>query len=199
MRRYAVIVVLILCLCAVVMYFREVVKENLRLERNQVALLSDSLSHYRTKNGELVSSVEQLEFTIKELKTHRSKLVDELKNMRIRLKDVQSVSTTALENKVEVFLPIRDTIYIDTGRVIQAKAFQWSDAWTSIQGVIQDDIIRVNYHSRDTLFQVVRVIPKRFLFFRWGIKEIRQDVKVSNHNATILFSERIKIYKSDYK
>ena len=61
MRRYAVIVVLILGLCAVIMYFREVVKENIRLERNQVALLSDSLSHYKTKTGELVSSVEQLE------------------------------------------------------------------------------------------------------------------------------------------
>ena len=69
MRRYAVIVVLIICLCAVVMYFSEVVKENLRLERNQVALLSDSLSHYKTKTGELVSSVEQLEMTIGESKS----------------------------------------------------------------------------------------------------------------------------------
>lgn len=195
MKRYAVIGVLILCLCAVAMYFREVVKENLRLERNQVALLSDSLSHYRTKNGNLVSSVEQLEFTIKELKTHRSKLVDELRSMRIRLKDVQSISTTALENKVEVFLPIRDTIYIDTGRVIQAKAFQWSDAWTSIQGVIQDDSVKLKYQSKDTLFQVVRVVPKRFLFFRWGIKEIRQDVKVSNPNVNVKFNDFIIISK----
>ena len=199
MRRYAVIGVMILCLCAVVMYFREVIKENLRLERNQVALLSDSLSHYRTKNGALVSSVEQLEMTIGELKSHRSELVSQLRSMKIKLRDVQSLSTTAIENRVEVFVPIRDTIYIDTGRVIQAKAFHWSDAWTSINGLIHDDSIRVKYHSRDTLLQVVRVIPKKFLFFRWGVKEIRQDVKVSNHNATILFSERIKIYKSDYK
>lgn len=195
MRRYAVIVMLILCLCAVVMYFREVVKENLRLEKNQVALLSDSLSHYRTKTGELVSSVEQLEMTVGELKRHRSELVGQLKSMKIRLRDVQSLSTTALENRVEVFVPIRDTIYVDTGMVVKAQSFHWSDAWTSIQGVIQNDSVRVKYQSRDTLLQVVRVVPKRFLFFRWGVKEIRQDVKVSNPNTIVTFSEFIDIAK----
>lgn len=195
MRRYAVIVMLILCLCAVIMYFREVVKENLRLERNQVALLSDSLSHYRTKTGELVSSVEQLEMTIGELKRHRSELVSQLKSMKIRLRDVQSLSTTAIENRVEVFVPIRDTIYIDTGKVVKAQSFHWSDAWTSIQGVIQNDSVRVKYQSRDTLLQVVRVVPKRFLFFRWGVKEMRQDVKMSNPNVGITYSEYLKITK----
>jgi len=193
MRRYAVIVVLILCLFAVVMYFREVVKENIRLERNQVALLSDSLSHYRTKTGELVSSVEQLEMTIGELKRHRSELVGQLKSMKIRLRDVKSLSTTAIENRVEVFVPIRDTVYVDTGKVVKAQSFHWSDTWTSIQGIIQNDSVRVKYQSRDTLLQVVRVIPKRFLFFRWGVKEIRQDVKVSNPNTVVTYSEFIKI------
>ncbi|NCB03688.1 MAG: hypothetical protein EOM67_16270 [Spirochaetia bacterium] len=195
MRRYAVIVLLILCLCAVIMYFREVVKENLRLERNQVALLSDSLSHYRTKTGELVSSVEQLEMTIGELRRHRSELVSQLKSMKIRLRDVQSLSTTALESRVEVFVPIRDTIFIDTGKVVKAQSFHWSDAWTSIQGVIHNDSVKLKYQSRDTLLQVVRVVPKRFLFFRWGVKEIRQDVKVSNPNTVVTFSEFIKITK----
>ncbi len=197
MRRYAVIVVLILCLCAVVMYFREVVKENLRLERNQVALLSDSLSHYKTKTGELVSSVEQLEMTIGELKRHRSELVSQLKSMKIRLRDVQSLSTTALESRVEVFVPIRDTIFIDTGKVVKAQAFNWSDAWTSIQGVIQNDSVKVKYQSRDTLLQVVRVVPKRFLFFRWGVREIRQDVKIFNPNSKIIFNENI-IFKKQF-
>lgn len=100
---------------------------------------SDSLSHYRTKTGELVSSVEQLEMTIGELKRHRSELVSQLKSMKIRLRDVQSLSTTAIENRVEVFVPIRDTIFIDTGKVVKAQSFHWSDAWTSIQGVIQND------------------------------------------------------------
>ncbi len=192
MRRYAVIVVLILCLCAVIMYFREVVKENLRLERNQVALLSDSLSHYKTRTGELVSSVEQLEMTIGELKRHRSELVGQLKSMKIRLRDVKSLSTTAIENRVEVFVPIRDTVYVDTGKVVKAQSFHWSDTWTSIQGIIQNDSVRVKYQSRDTLLQVVRVVPKRFLFFRWGVKEIRQDVKVSNPNTSVVYNEGIK-------
>lgn len=195
MRRYIVIGVLIICLCAGILYFKEVVKENLRLERNQVALLSDSLSHYRTKTGELVSSVEQLEMTINELKKHRSQLVSQLKNMKIRLRDVQSLSTTSLENKVEVFVPIRDTIYIDTGKVENAQTFNWSDAWTSVQGVIQNDSVKVKYQSRDTLIQVVRIVPKRFLVFKWGVKEIRQDVKVSNPNTSVVYIEGIKISK----
>lgn len=195
MRKYEVIGVLILCLCLVVLYFRELVKDNLRLERNQVALLSDSLTYYRTKNGELVSSIEQLEFTIKELKTHRSKLVEELRSMKIKLKDVQSLSTTALENRVEVFVPIRDTIFIDTGKVVKAQSFHWSDAWTSIDGLIHVDSVSIKYQSRDTLIQVVRVVPKRFLFIRWGIKNINQDIKMSNPNTVVNYSEFLKIKK----
>jgi hypothetical protein len=76
-----------------------------------------------------------------------------------------------------------------------AQSFHWSDAWTSIQGVIQNDSVKVKYQSRDTLLQVVRVVPKRFLFFRWGVKEIRQDVKVSNPNVGITYSEYLKITK----
>lgn len=57
--------------------------------------------------------------------------------------------------------------------------------------------MRVKYHSRDTLLQVVRVVPKRFLFFRWGVKEIRQDVKVLNPNTDVTFSEFIEITKND--
>ncbi|MDX9782818.1 MAG: hypothetical protein RBT35_07560, partial [Bacteroidales bacterium] len=86
--------------------------------------------------------------------------------------------------------------YIDTGKVVMAQSFHWSDAWTSIQGVIQNDSVKVKYQSRDTLLQVVRVVPKRFLFFRWGVKEIRQDVKVSNPNAGICYIEVINILKN---
>lgn len=160
-----------------------------------MALLSDSLSNYRTKKGELVSSVEQLEMSISELKKHRYQLVTQIKDMKIWLRDVQSLRTTSLENKVEVIVPIRDTIYIDTGKVENAQAFYWSDAWTSIRGVIQNDSLKVKYQSRDTLIQVVRIVPKRFLFFKWGVTEIRQDVKVSNPNTSVVYIEGIKISK----
>ena len=57
--------------------------------------------------------------------------------------------------------------------------------------MLTNDSVRVKYQSRDTLLQVVRVIPKRFLFFRWGVKEIRQDVKVSNPNTSVVYNEGI--------
>ena len=44
---------------------------------------------------------------------------------------------------------------------------------------------------RDTLDQVIYRVPRRFLFIRWGTKEIRQAVSVRDPKSTIVYSEYV--------
>ena len=168
-------------------------KERQRLKRNHSVLLRDSIDRYRAKNNLMVASIEQLELTVSELKQSRTELMREIKNMRIKPKRVISVSETATRTEVAIKSPIRDTIYIDSGKVRKVKQFNWSDHWTQVNGVIANDSVAINYKSVDTLVQVLHIERRKFLFIQWGVKAIRQSVMLKNPNAQIVSTEYIKI------
>lgn len=171
-------------------YTRERV-ERKRVEQNQEALLND-MEYYKANNGELVATNEVLRLNIDEFKTGRAELVKELKNLQIRLKDANSVSQTITQTDYTIKTPVRDTVIIrDTIRA--ALAFNWADGWATIKGVVDADSAAISYKSRDTLLQVVHIERKRFLFFRWGVKSLRQSVKTSNPNTTIIYTEAIEL------
>lgn len=168
-------------------------KERQRLKRNHSVLLRDSIDRYKAKNNLMVASIEQLELTVSELKQSRTELMREIKNMRIKPKRVISVSETATRTEVAIKSPIRDTIYIDSGKVRKVKQFNWSDHWTQVNGIITNDSVAINYKSVDTLVQVLHIERRKFLFIQWGVKAIRQSVMLKNPNAQIVSTEYIKI------
>jgi len=53
----------------------------------------------------------------------------------------------------------------------------------------------VSLVSRDTLYQVVHRVPRRFLFIRWGTKGIRQEMVNCNPHAEITYSQYIELVK----
>lgn len=167
--------------------------EKARMEINQRILLQDSIHKYKTRNNRLVSSIEQLELTLWEVKANRTTIVKELHNMKIRPKDAIAVGKTTTESAVSIKAPIRNEIRIDSGRVVKVKEFNWSDTWTSINGNIEEDSLTLHYNSRDTLVQVIHVEKHKFLFIRWGVKAIRQSVTLKNPNSHIVSTEYIKI------
>lgn len=167
--------------------------EKERMEINQRILLQDSIQRYKAKNNLLVSSIQQLELTLSEIKESRAKIVKELHNMKIRSRDAIAVGKTTTVTAVSIKVPIRDEIHIDSGRVVKVKKFQWSDTWTSINGEIEEDSVKLNYNSLDTLVQVIHVEKHKFLFIRWGVKAIRQSVTLKNPNSRIVSTEYIKI------
>jgi hypothetical protein len=61
--------------------------------------------------------------------------------------------------------------------------------------VLTSDSLYVDIEQRDTIYQVVHRVPRRFLFFRFGTKAIRQDVWTSNPNSEIVYTEYIELEK----
>lgn len=169
-------------------------KSKNRLANNQEALLGE-VRYYQDKAGKHAASVQRLELTKNELESYNGKLNKVIDDLNIRLKRVQMASTTATRTNVEIKTVIKDSIvYVDSGRVATMPSITWRDPWVSVNGIIKpDSTVDLSVQSIDTLYQVVHRVPKKFLFFRWGTKAIRQEMVSSNPHTKIVYSEYIEL------
>lgn len=163
--------------------------ERKRLESNQDVLFSD-ISTYKAKNGELVARVEALRYTERELKKYSTKLLSELKNLRVKVKDLQTHVSVTTETEIEKTVVLRDTLLLP-----YVKHFEYKDDYTTIKGALTKDSVKLSYHSTDSI-QVFQHIEKhKFLFIRWGVKNEWWDVTNKNPYTTIKGFEVIKVVK----
>lgn len=171
---------------------RSLSEECRRLESNQEIYL-DSMRRYRTEFGKWAVSTEALRLRCGELESlldERARIIDQLK---IKMRRVEQFVQTSTQTQV-VFKErlMRDTIFAE----VDSRSFVWSDSWSRVEGVIENDSVACRVAIRDTLYQVVHRVPRRFLFFRFGTKSLRQELVWSNPNCNIVWNQYIKIEKS---
>lgn len=174
------------------LYIRRLIKDKQRLIDNQEVLLSD-ITLYRTEADRSAVSVGVLTLQLDELRRQRASDVEQIKQLGIRLRRAESyarsvttssyVATTALRDSIIVRDTIRDTV----------RVFLSGDTWSRVEGVIRGDSLSYNVSSIDTLFQVLHRVPRRFLFFRYGTKAIRQEITSSNPHTTLVYAEYVEL------
>ena len=165
--------------------------ENQRLNQNIVALTSD-VELYRTQSGESAAEVRSLRLRQSELEQTNEALTDQIDQLNIRLRHVNSLATAATQTVVEFSTQIPDTVLrrpvVDTIRLPL-----YTDTWNSVQATLIGDRIEGRFSSVDTLHQVVYRVPHRFLFIRYGTKELRQVITSSNPSTRLVYSSHITI------
>lgn len=77
--------------------------------------------------------------------------------------------------------------------VEEIRHFSHHTPWVHIEGEVRRDTLLLDYHSIDTLHQIVHRVPRKFLFFRFGTKAIRQEIVSSNPHTKIVYSEYIEL------
>ena len=162
--------------------------EQERLERNQRALLSD-VECYKTRADKWAATAEVLELKVSELRQARAEDTKRIKELGIRLCEVENYAMSVTQKRGGATLPLRDTVIIrDT-----VKIFSSERGHTELNGMVRNDSITYHFESVDTIYQVVRRVPHRFLFFRYGTKAIHQDVWTSNPATKVVYTEYIEI------
>src|SRR5665647_538214 len=168
--------------------------ERIRTEGNQTALM-EKAKFYRDKDSLSVADVQVLTLKKKELEDNRDGLVKTIDGLNIKLKRVQSASTTETKTKYPVKAVVKDSlIYLD-GKTITLKCIDYSSIWMTIKGCTQEDVFNGLIESRDKITKVVYGVPHHFWFIKWGVKSIRQTVKSHNPFSTITFDEYIELTK----
>lgn len=186
---------LILLVAVVVLFrlWRSERAESERLEDNQTALITENL-HYKTKEGKEAASVLALTLKCNEYERLMAADAATIRSLGLKVKNLESVSQTQTSTDIQITTPIVEAPVVGSDSVrVMMRTFDWADAWVRVKGLIRKDSVLCEVHSVDTLLQVVHRIPHRFLFFRWGTKELRQEIVSSNPHTAITYSKFIKL------
>lgn len=184
--------VLVAALIVSVVGLRKERAEKARFKANQTALLSkvDTLT---TESGKHAAEVLKLTLTANELKKSNAQLKATADELHIKLKRVQSASTSATKTEIKVVTQMRDSIVYRDSIITPIKVFSWRDAWTDINGMIEKDSVDLSVQSVDTLTTIVHKVPHKFWFIKWGCKAIKQTVISSNPHTKITYTEYIEV------
>ena len=199
MKKYLIITCLALgVICAWLAHsLYESCIEKDRLQHNQEAMIGE-IQLYETKAGESAASVLRLQLTYNELDKHYQDVCQEAKDLGIKLKRLQSVSQTSTAGNIQIQTEIKDSIrYVPEIHLVDTlKTFSWRDhPWADISGVIDSGKVNLSVQTTDTIIQIVHRVPKRFLFFKFGCKAIRQEIISKSPYNKIVYSEYIELTK----
>ena len=186
------VVTLLAALVVSVVVIRNLYEENMRLRNNQYSLLQ-GVTLYRTKANESAARVVALELSVAEFKEYRARDAEIIRSLGLRLRRAESYAVSATESRYDATVTLRDTIIVrDTVRDT-VRLFSDGDAWSNIAGMVHGDSLSYSLRSVDTLRQVVHRVPRKFLFFRYGTKGIRQEIWSSNPHTELVYTEYVEL------
>ncbi len=189
----AVVVMAFAYLCLILYCHNKTLRaENDRLTANQTTLF-EKATYYETEAGKSAASIQKLELSYSELEDNYKQVCQTADELGVKVKRLQTATTTTTETEVKIITQVHDSVVYHDGVTDSIKAVKWGDAWVNILGELRDDRLSLNVVSRDTLIQIVHRIPKKFLFFRWGTKAIRQEITSTNPHTVITHTEYIEL------
>ncbi len=196
MKKYlfAAVAVLGVALLVSVRSCRRAVGERDRYESDRHALLEDVV-YFRTRDSLSAAGVERLMLTKRELEQYNAELAGTIKDLGVKIRRLEAAATTVNRTELNISAPVRDTVFIVDSVAVPAQTFDWRDPWASVSGIVCGAGVNCHVQTTDTLVQVVHRVPRKFLFFRWGTKAIRQEIVSRNPHSKIVYTEYIELEK----
>lgn len=202
---YLFLGLLIVSLIGTIFYQRNVIqKEKAEKEvyrTNTDALLSD-VEMYRTESNKSVAKAKELTLRIDEYKKYRAEDMLTINQLKVDNKRLQSINTANLETIYNLSAQAKDTIiYTPPTENLEAsvdtlKCVDINNQWLSFNGCIdQKNKFTGDIKTKDKITCIEHVEPKRFLFFKWGVKSRQLEVVSDNPYTTITGAEFITIRK----
>lgn len=190
MKKYAIIAFVILL--AVVGIQQNALKraktERNTYKGNTYALMEEN-ARYRTKDSLNAVSIGQLNLTRKEFEKYRQKDAETIRSLKADNKRLQSITTAQTQTIYTLRGRVRDSIvYVDRNITDTLRCIGITDTWFTLDGCTnRRGEFTGQFTSRDSLLYVEHIVPRRFLFIKWGVKERKQEI-VSRNPYTIIES-----------
>lgn len=167
-----------------------------RLQRNQNILLHNGhVEISTTPSGHSMATVPALSLKKSELGNARVPPIRVAKQLGVRPSRLKAAATVSTQSSLQISTPsIPDTISKDTLSPV-TYSFSYADPYIVLNGHVRADSTVVDFLSRDTLDIVVHRIPKRFLFFRFGCREVRMDILSRNPHTRLTYARYYRLVK----
>lgn len=165
-----------------------------KYKQNTYTLLND-VQEYQTKDSLNVASVGILELKLSEYKKYRADDLSLINSLKVDKKRLEQITTTQTQTIYELKGSVRDSIvYRDNFIVDTLKCIVIHNKWFDLTGCSnRNNDFQGTFENRDSLIYIEHIVPKRFLFFKWGVKERKQEILSKNPNTKIINAEYISI------
>lgn len=189
------ILVPIICVLAIILAFLMFLREHNEKERykaNQTALLSD-VAYYKTENERNVASVRALTLTKNEIETYNKNLAERCDELEISLRRLISANITNMQTDYHLVGELRDSLVLRYDTIDTLRCMDYDDSYLTFSACVDSAGMYVaDIVSRDTVTAIVHRIPRRFLFFKFGTKEVRQEVYCANPRTQIITTQYVE-------
>jgi hypothetical protein len=200
MKKYIILGAIILILAAIISFQHErirVIKEERNMYRQNTYSLLSEIEHYLTNDSLNAVSINQLELKLSEVNKYRSEDMKLIESLKIDKKRLQQITTAQTQTIYDLQGTFRDSIvYVDNFITDTLYCININEKWFDLTGCIDaNSKFAGRFENRDSLLYVEHIVPKRFWFIKWGIKERRQEIVSRNPHTKIIGAEFITIKK----
>lgn len=197
MNKISIWILIFACLCSVIIaqskHLQQVKNERDLYQNNTESLLLDIEILRRDSIVQAYQS-KALTLSIDEFKRYREQDANVIKDLKLKLKQVTSISKQSMEVKVPVNAPVKDTVVIINNVVDTIKSIKYVDRHVTFDGYIRRDSMKADIKVPVTITQVIHKVPKRkFLWWSWGCKAIKQVIITDNPYVQLNYSEYIQL------
>lgn len=170
-------------------------KEVERLSQNQDILLHNGNVEIFTADGKSAVSAPAVTISKSEFKASNEKVKSVAKSAGIKPSRINEFAEATSETNVEVTAPIEHQATMVNNHVDTASCIRYADPWVTLSGCVSDSVFTGVISSMDTLDIIVHRVPKRFLFFRFGCKEVRMDIVSRNPHTRLTHARFYQLVK----
>lgn len=201
MKIKIILLILFLSICSYGAYLftenEKLKKENTTHIANMEGLMT-GIDNLTLENGQKAVQVSELRLTVGELESYRSADAEKIKEMGIKLKNLQALAKHSMQVKIPISAKIEEPLNIedqDTAKFYGIISI--NNPYLQVDGAIDGDSINLEVTTQVKLDQVIHTIPKhKFLWWSWGVKGVKQVITTDNPYVNIEYSEFITIEKT---
>lgn len=186
MKALDYIITTALCIWVAFLFFAnaKLKSENEILQTNVGTLLTGA-EQYKVKDSLQVATIANLELSISEYKRYNAEDKKLLESLKIDNNRLKGIIKTQTESFYEQTTLLRDSVKMllspDSVEVpVNIKTARFADQWHSLNVTIQGDSLNYKLKTKESLLITNHVVPKRFLFFKFGCREVRTEVVSKN-------------------
>jgi hypothetical protein len=172
-------------------------KAEKELYQKNTDVLMGKVEAYKANDSLNVVSIGRLELKLSEYKKYRAEDLELISSLKVDKKRLEQITTAQTQTIYELKGSVRDSIiYVDNYIVDTLRCLDIANKWFDLHGCInKKNEFSGTFENRDSLVYVEHVVPKKFLFIKWGVKERKQEILSKNPNTKIVNAEYISIRK----
>lgn len=170
------------------------------IQRKNVETLFTDVEDYEVRDSLKAATIADLQLTLSQYKRFREEDAELISDLKVDNKRLQGVVTTQTESYYQHTAILRDSVKMlitrkpDSIKIpIIVKTANFADEWHRLNIVIDGDSLNYRLRTKESLIITNHIVPKKFLWFKFGCKEVRTDVVSKNPYVENIDVESITI------